>query len=229
MRSSATQAADGRSSAGASSLALGSGGSVTASERLRLVCASANPAKVAEIAAILGDAVELLPRPASVPVVVEDAGTLQGNARLKATSIATATGLPSLADDTGLEVAALDGLPGVDTATFAGPDATDEENWGTLLSAMADVDDRGARFRTVAMVVWPDGTELLAEGTCNGAIVRQPRGNGGFGYDSVFQPDDGDGRTFAEMTRVEKQAISHRAKAFTALVRALTVEHHGAR
>jgi XTP/dITP diphosphohydrolase len=189
-----------------------------ADRRLRLVLASANPSKVAEIAGILGEAVELLPRPATVPDVVEDAGTLIGNARLKAAAIAAAADLPGLADDTGLEVAALGGQPGVDTATFAGPRASDAENWGRLLAELAAADDRRARFRTIAMVVWPDGSELHAEGACDGEIVRDARGSGGFGYDSVFQPTDGDGRTFAEMTSDEKRAISHRGRAFAALL-----------
>jgi XTP/dITP diphosphohydrolase len=187
----------------------------------QLVCASANPSKVAEIAEIAGGVIELLPRPAGVSDVVEDAGSLIGNARLKASAIAASSGLPGLADDTGLEVVALGGLPGVDTATYAGPGATDEENWGKLLAALDGETDRRARFRTIAMVVWPDGHELFAEGTCAGEIVTGARGSAGFGYDSVFVPADGDGRTFAEMTRVEKQAISHRGKAFTELFRLL--------
>jgi XTP/dITP diphosphohydrolase len=183
--------------------------------------ASANPSKVAEIADILGDAVELLPRPAEVPDVVESAGTLVGNARLKASAIAAVADLPGLADDTGLEVAALGGRPGVDTATFAGPRASDADNWEKLLAELADADDRRARFRTIAMVVWPDGSELFAEGVCDGEIVRASRGRGGFGYDSVFQPADGDGRTFAEMTSTEKRLISHRGRAFASLLRLL--------
>jgi XTP/dITP diphosphohydrolase len=197
---------------------------VTAADHRRprlLVCASANASKVAEITAIMGDAIELLPRPAGVPDVVEDAGSLVGNARLKAWAIASASGQPGLADDTGLEVAALGGLPGVDTATYAGPNASDEENWTKLLAALTGETDRRARFRTVAMVVWPDGQELFAEGTCAGEIVIQARGSHGFGYDSVFVPAEGDGRTFAEMTRFEKQAISHRGKAFAELFRLL--------
>ena len=91
------------------------------------------------------------------------------------------------------------------------------ENWSKLLRALDQHDDRRARFRTIAMVVWPDGEELVAEGTCDGEIVRQTRGHEGFGYDSVFVPAAGDGRTFAEMTRHEKQAISHRGKAFSRL------------
>ena len=187
----------------------------------QLVCASANPSKVAEIMGIVGDAIELLPRPVDVPDVVEDSGTLIGNARLKATAIAAASGLPGIADDTGLEVAALDGQPGVDTATYAGPGASDEDNWTKLLAALGDEKDRRARFRTIAMVVWPDGAELFAEGTCEGLIVSPPRGDAGFGYDGVFAPAAGDGRTFAEMAREEKQAISHRGKAFSSLVQRL--------
>jgi XTP/dITP diphosphohydrolase len=184
----------------------------------QLVCASANPSKVKEIAGILGAQIELLPRPVDVPEVVEDAGSLIGNARLKASAIAAATRLPGLADDTGLEVAALGGEPGVDTATYAGPGATDEENWTKLLEALAAEDERRARFRTIAMVVWPDGRELYTEGTCDGEIVERPRGSGGFGYDSVFVPAEGDGRTFAEMNRDEKRSISHRGKAFAELL-----------
>jgi XTP/dITP diphosphohydrolase len=186
--------------------------------RLTLVCATANAGKVAEIRAILGSRVHLLPRPADAGDVIEDAGTLLGNARLKAAAIAGLAGVPAVADDSGLEVAALDDAPGVDTASYAGPGATDEENWSKLLSDLAGRDDRRARFRTVAMVVWPDGRELWAEGTCAGVIAAEHRGTNGFGYDSVFVPDDGDGRTFAEMSGSEKEALSHRGRAFTALL-----------
>jgi XTP/dITP diphosphohydrolase len=196
---------------------------ITAAHRRprQVVCASANPSKVAEIAEIIGGAIELLPRPDGVPDVVEDAGSLVGNARLKASAIAASSALPGLADDTGLEVAALGGLPGVDTATYAGPGSSDEENWAKLLAALEGETDRRARFRTVAMIVWPDGHELFAEGTCAGEIVARARGSEGFGYDSVFMPAAGDGRTFAEMTRLEKQAISHRGEAFAELFRRL--------
>jgi XTP/dITP diphosphohydrolase len=189
--------------------------------RPRLVCASANPHKVAEIAAILGAVVELVPRPPGVPDVVEDADTLVGNARLKAVAIAAAAGDAAVADDTGLEVAALDGRPGVWTARFAGEGATDAENRAQLLSELAGITDRRARFRTVALVAWPDGTELVADGTCEGTIAVAERGGRGFGYDSLFVPDDGDGRTFAEMTEDDKHAISHRGRAFRTLLAAL--------
>jgi XTP/dITP diphosphohydrolase len=184
----------------------------------RLVCASANPDKVAEIQAILADVVELLPRPADVPDVVEDAPTLEGNARLKAAALAAATDTPAVADDTGLEVVALDGAPGVRTARYAGEGASYAENRAKLLAALDGEDDRRARFRTVAMVVWPDGREIAAEGACDGAIAPAERGERGFGYDAVFVPVDGDGRTFAEMSEGEKHALSHRGRAFRALL-----------
>jgi XTP/dITP diphosphohydrolase len=190
-------------------------------DRPRLVCASANPDKVAEIAEILRSVVDLVPRPAGVPDVVEDAPTLEGNARLKAAAIAAATGDPAVADDTGLEVDALGGRPGVRTARYAGEDATYAANRAKLLDALAGKTDRRARFRTVAMVVWPDGRELAAEGVCEGTIAPEERGERGFGYDSVFVPDDGDGRTFAEMDADEKHAMSHRGRAFRALLAAL--------
>jgi XTP/dITP diphosphohydrolase len=191
--------------------------------RLRLVCASANPDKVAEIAAILGDAVDLVPRPMHVPDVVEDATTLLGNARLKAAAIAAACGAAAVADDTGLFVDAIDGAPGVHTARYAGEQATYAANRAKLLQALDGVTGsaRAAQFRTVAIVVWPDGHEVAAEGVCAGRIAFAETGARGFGYDAVFIADDGDGRTFAEMSEDEKHAISHRGRAFTALLHAL--------
>ncbi len=190
-------------------------------ERLRLVCASANPDKVAEIAAILGDAVELVPRPPEVPDVVEDADTLVGNARLKAVAICEASGLPAVADDTGLEVAALDGAPGVHSARWAGDGSSYADNRAKLLAELDGLADRRAAFRTCALVRWPDGAELAVDGVCDGVITETERGDAGFGYDAVFAPADGDGRTFAEMTDAEKHAISHRGRAFRNLLAAL--------
>jgi len=194
---------------------------------LRLVCATANPHKVDEIRAILGSAVDLIPRPADVPDVVEDADTLEGNARLKAVAIATATGLPAVADDTGLEVDALGGAPGVYSARYAGEGCTEADNRVKLLAELdsagaADDDRRTAHFRTVALVAWPDGREVVADGVCDGTIAGHERGARGFGYDPVFVPSDGDGRTFAEMTEDEKHALSHRGRAFRALLELLT-------
>jgi len=187
----------------------------------RLVSASANPHKVEEIAAILDGLVELVPRPADVPDVVEDAGTLEGNARLKAAAICRATGEAAVSDDTGLFVDALGGDPGVETAYYAGPHATYAENRAKLLAALDGTADRRAVFRTVVMVVRPDGSELAVEGRCPGTIATEERGERGFGFDPLFIPDDGDGRTFSQMSDAEKNAISHRARAFHALVEAL--------
>ena len=189
---------------------------------LTLVCASANPDKVAEIAAILAGAVTLSPRPAGLPDVIEDADTLAGNARLKAAAVAAATGRAAIADDTGLEVAALDGRPGVHTARYAGEHATYADNRAKLLAELEGFDDRRAVFRTVAMVVWPDGREVQADGVCDGSIAPAERGDRGFGYDAVFVPDDGDGRSFAEMEESEKHAVSHRGRAFRALLARLS-------
>jgi XTP/dITP diphosphohydrolase len=190
----------------------------------QLVSATANPHKLAEIAGILAGLVELLPRPANVAEVVEDAGTLEGNARLKAAAICAATGLPAVSDDTGLFVDALDGEPGVETAYYAGPHATYAENRAKLLQVLDGVADRRASFRTVVMVVYPDGSELCVEGVCAGTIATEERGDRGFGFDPLFIPDDGDGRTFSLMTDAEKNEISHRGRAFSALVQALLAQ-----
>ncbi len=194
---------------------------------IRLVLASANPDKVAEIVAILSEALDadIVPRPREVPDVVEDGATLLDNARLKAVALASATGLAAVADDTGLEVDALRGAPGVFSARYAGEDASYADNVSKLLAALAALPDGGgsrrARFRTVALVAFPDGTELWAEGAVEGTIAAGVTGGGGFGYDPVFVPTDGDGRTFAEMTPAQKHDISHRGRAFRSLAAAL--------
>ena len=183
---------------------------------MRLVLASANPDKAAEIAALLSGH-DVQPRPPDVPDVDETGTTLEENARLKAVALVEATGEASVADDTGLEVTALDGAPGVYSARYAGEHATYADNVAKLLVALDGVADRRARFRTVALVRFPDGRELIAEGIVDGTIVTSARGASGFGYDPLFAPDDGDGRTFAEMTAEEKHAVSHRGRAFRAL------------
>ena len=187
---------------------------------LRVVCASANPDKVAEIAALLKGRLALLPRPVGVPDVVEDADTLEGNARLKAAAICAATELPAVADDTGLFVDALNGEPGVYTARYAGEHASYADNCAKLVAALQGRSgaERGAEFRTVVLVRWPDGHELAVQGVCRGTIADQVREGRGFGYDPLFVPDEGDGRTFSEMTAAEKHAVSHRGRAFTALL-----------
>lgn len=184
--------------------------------RLRLVLATANPHKVAEIAELL-PGVELVPRPDEVGEVVEDAGTLVGNARLKAVAICDATGEAAVADDTGLEVDALGGLPGVESAYYAGPEHDSDKNVDKLLAELDGVTDRSARFRTVALVRFPDGSEVVAQGVVEGQIATSRRGPHGFGYDPVFIPADGDGRSFAEMSQADKSAISHRGRAFRSL------------
>ena len=180
------------------------------------VLATNNPDKAGEIAEIMGNALVLLPRPDHVPEVVEDGDTLEDNARLKARALVSATGRPAIADDTGLEVVALGGRPGVCSARFAGADATYADNVALLLEEMSGNTDRRARFRTVALALWPDGRELIASGAVEGTITYAPRGDGGFGYDPVFVPD-GSGRTFAEMSAEDKNLVSHRGRAFRAL------------
>ncbi len=183
---------------------------------LRAVCASANPHKVAEMFDLMGGIIDLLPRPAELPDVVEDADTLVGNARLKAIAVCDATGLPALADDTGLEVDALHGAPGVRTARFAGEHATDADNRQKMLAEL-DGKSRSCRFRTIALLRFPDGREIIAEGVCEGMIAENEIGDRGFGYDPLFIASEGDGRTFAQMSVDEKHALSHRGKAFRAL------------
>jgi len=185
-----------------------------------LVFASANPDKIVEIRDILRETLpdlDLRPRPAEVAEVEETGDTLEDNARLKAAAVSAAAGLPAVADDTGLEVRALGGAPGVGTARYAGPGATYAGNVAKLLAAMDGVTDRAARFRTVALVRWPDGREAVAEGWVDGQIATAARGDAGFGYDPVFEPDGGGGLTFAELGLTRKQTLSHRARAFRAL------------
>lgn len=194
---------------------------------MALVLATANPDKVAEITAILStsDSLELLARPAEVEEVEETGATLVENAGLKARALCVATGKAAVADDTGLEVDALGGAPGVYSARFAGEGATYADNVVKLLGELAALADEGgerrARFTTVALVTFPDGQEVWAQGNVEGRITAEPRGTGGFGYDPVFAPDEGDGRTFAEMSIEEKHACSHRGRAFRALAKVL--------
>lgn len=195
---------------------------------MRLVLATANAHKAAEIAAMLSQVgtLVLLPRPPGVPEVDETGDTLEANARLKALALASATGEAAVADDTGLEVAALGGAPGVRSARYAGEGATYADNVAKLLAAIGGESNRRARFRTVALVAWPDGREVVSEGAVDGEIATSPRGTAGFGYDSVFVPVGGDGRTFAEMTMGEKEALSHRGMAFRALAAQLGRHTH---
>lgn len=187
---------------------------------MEFVLASANKDKAAEIAAIL-DGFDLLPRPDDVPDVDETGDTLEENARLKAWALVNATGKPAVADDTGLEVDALDGAPGVYSARYAGEHATYQDNVTKLWEALIGASTRTARFRTVALAAFPDGSEVIGHGVVEGVIADNPAGDQGFGYDPLFIPDGGDGRTFAQMTRAEKELVSHRGRAFRALAAGL--------
>jgi XTP/dITP diphosphohydrolase len=186
----------------------------------RLVIASKNEDKIAEIELVLSEtglAGEIV-RGLDWPDVEETGVSLEVNALLKAHAVVEATGLPVVADDTGLEVAALDGAPGVHTARFAGEGARYEDNVAKMLHVMSGETDRAARFRTVVALVFPDGVEVLAEGSIEGVITAEPRGGAGFGYDPLFEVE---GRTFAEMGAAEKNRLSHRAKALRSLAAAL--------
>ncbi len=183
---------------------------------MRLVLATANPDKAAEISALLAG-FEVVPRPRALAEVEETDDTLEGNARLKARAVMGGTGEVAVADDTGLEVVALGGRPGVWSARYAGESATYADNVGRLLADLDGASDRRARFRTAAVAAFPHGGEVVAEGWVEGVIALAPRGTNGFGYDPVFVPAEGDGRTFAEMTVTEKEAVSHRGRAFRAL------------
>jgi len=192
------------------------------------VLATANPDKAREIVALLGEeapSIELVARPPEVPDVDEVGETLEDNARIKAVALCGATSLPAVADDTGLHVDALGGAPGVHTARYAGEDATYADNVEKLLGELdaLPLEQRGARFATVAVARWPDGLEVAALGEVEGVITSTARGEGGFGYDPVFVPLEGDGRTFAEMTDQEKHALSHRARAFRTLAQGVRV------
>jgi XTP/dITP diphosphohydrolase len=189
------------------------------------VLATANPHKTGEMRAVLASLnIEVLPRPAHVPDVEENDVTLEGNALLKARALVSATGQPAVADDTGLFVDALNGEPGVFSARYAGEPANDDANVTKLLGALSGVaaGERSARFRTVIAVAYPDGSSLCVEGVLEGCIAFARRGEGGFGYDPVFEPTDGAGRTLAEYSAEEKNLSSHRARALHALADALT-------
>jgi XTP/dITP diphosphohydrolase len=182
-----------------------------------LVVATGNAGKVAEIAAALaGLPVTVLPLAefGAVPAAVENGDSFAANAILKATHYAVHTRRPCLADDSGLEVDALDGAPGVHSARYAGCEADDAANNAKLLTALAGVpaEGRTARFRCVLAYVDPDGTLLTAEGTCEGSILTMARGGGGFGYDPLFYLPALK-KTLAELTLAEKNAVSHRGQA----------------
>ena len=183
----------------------------------KLILASRNKHKIEELRQTLADLDVMLVSALDfdeLGEVAEDKLTLSGNALKKARYAFERTGLPALADDTGLEVDALDGRPGVFSARYAGEDATYEENTDKLLAELAEVDeiDRLAQFRTVVAFVDENGEEHLFKGICRGKILRERRGSKGFGYDPVFQPEGFD-QTFAELDSEQKNRISHRGRA----------------
>lgn len=187
---------------------------------MRLFVASRNAKKIAEMERILaahlpGAEVVGLDDVAPYDEPVEDQPTFAGNALLKARAGVAATGLPSIADDSGLCVDALNGMPGVLSARWSGQPKSDERNNRLLLDQLADVPDerRGAHFLCVIALAHPDGRELVVEGRMDGTVTREVRGSGGFGYDVLFVADERPGLTTAELTREEKDAISHRGKA----------------
>jgi len=190
----------------------------------RVVLATRNPHKVAELHRILVQAgldIEILGADAfaDLPEVEETGSTFAANALLKASAICEATGLPSIADDSGLAVDALNGMPGVLSARWSGRHGDDRANLELLLGQLAQVpaNRRGAAFHCAAALVLPDGTERVVEGTIDGTLIDEPRGMNGFGYDPIFVPL-GESRTTAEMSPDEKDAISHRGRAMRALV-----------
>ena len=183
---------------------------------MRLVLATRNAHKVREFESLLTEH-EILPLPDNVDLPPETADTFAGNALGKARAAFAATGLPAIADDSGIEAAALDGSPGVRSARYAAEDATDEENLAKLLRE-APV---GSALAYVCALAYVDesGREQVVEGRCTGTLAQQPRGDRGFGYDPAFLPDDiSDGRTMAELEPAEKDAISHRGRAARALL-----------
>ena len=184
----------------------------------QLVFATNNPHKIAEVRAQLGDAYDFLSLRdiGCHEEIPETQRTLEGNARQKARHVRDGYGYDCFSEDTGLEIAALGGAPGVDTAHYAGPERSAVANNARVLRELGDTADRTARFRTVLCLILGD-EEHYFEGVCAGRIAGAARGDDGFGYDPVFVPDDGDGRAFAEMSGAEKRSMSHRARAMTKL------------
>ena len=185
---------------------------------MRLVLASRNAHKLRELTLLMAPH-ELVPLPDEVVLPAETGATFIENALGKARAAAAATGEPALADDSGIEAAALGGAPGVGSARYAGEDAEDNENLAKLLREVPRGGDTRVAYVAALVVVRPDGTEVAVEGRCEGSLTHEPRGEGGFGYDPAFVPADRyDGRTMAELSVEEKDAISHRGRAARALL-----------
>ena len=186
---------------------------------MKILFATANRGKLREAAEVLGPGFEIV-SPLDLGItedIPETGSTLQENSLQKAQYIFDRTGLPCFADDTGLEVDALGGAPGIYSARYAGPGHDSEANMKKLLAELTTLDDRRARFRTVVTLILADGQPRFFEGVCEGSIAREKSGCGGFGYDPVFLPDAYPGRTLAEVSEEEKNAVSHRGKAIRAM------------
>ncbi len=191
---------------------------------MRLVLASRNAHKLRELSLLLAPH-ELVPLPESVELPPEDGATFAENALVKARTAAAATGMPAVADDSGIEAAALGGAPGIYSARYAGERASDEDNLAKLLREVPPSGDLRVAYACALALVEPGGGERVVEGRCSGALTHAPRGEGGFGYDPAVVPDDySDGRTMAELTAAEKDAISHRGRAARALLELLDAE-----
>ena len=192
---------------------------------MRIIFATANPGKLREASEVLGPEYEVVP-PASLGItedIPETGSTLQENSLQKARYLFERTGLPCFADDTGLEVDALGGAPGIYSARYAGPAHDSQANMTKLLAELEKIpgqardDDRRARFRTVVTLILADGVPRFFEGVCEGSIATERQGSGGFGYDPVFLRDAYPGRTLAEVSEEEKNAVSHRGRAIRAM------------
>ena len=192
---------------------------------MKLILASRNPHKVREFRALL-EGVEVVALPDEVQLPPETGDTFEANAVPKARAAARATGRVSFADDSGIEAEALDGAPGVRSARFAGEGASDADNLAKLI-AEAPPGSPLAYVCVIALIDPATGEERTFEGRCTGTMAPTPRGTGGFGYDPVFVPDGGDGRTMAELSPAEKDAISHRGRAARALLEHLRTAHAG--
>jgi XTP/dITP diphosphohydrolase len=197
---------------------------------VRLVLATRNDHKLRELSDLMRP-FELDPLPAEVELPPETGTTFADNALGKARAAAAATGRPAVADDSGIEAAALGGVPGVWSARYAGENASDEDNLRKLLEKVPDDGDRRVAYVCALAYVEPGGHEEIVHGRCEGTLAAEPRGEGGFGYDPAFVPDDypGDERTMAELTPEEKDAISHRGRAARALVLSLLQAEEAAR
>ena len=192
--------------------------------RPELVLATRNPHKLHEVREILAGW-EVLPLPDDVELPPEDGETFAENAAGKARAAHAATGKPVIADDSGIEAAELEGRPGVRSARYAGPDASDQDNLDKLLDEVAEHEDRRVAYVCAIVHVAADGAETVREARCTGILAERPRGDGGFGYDPAFLPDDfPDGRTMAELRPAEKHSISHRGRAVRAIAESIREE-----